>query len=51
MLLPIDGVEPLVVEGKLNVQPPCVSAEAAHEDAGAPVALGSVQRARPLVIC
>ena len=50
VLLPIDGVDSLVVDGKLNVQPPCVSAEAAQEAAGEPVAFGSVQRARPLTI-
>jgi hypothetical protein len=47
----IEGVEPLVVDGKLKAQEPCIRTEAAHDAEGVAKAEGSVQRAMPLIIC
>ena len=50
VLVEIEGVEPLVVDGKLKEQAPCVSTEAAHAEAPMAGMVGCVQRAMPLLI-
>ena len=50
VLVAIDGVEPLVAEGKLNEQLPCVNTEALHEADEDEPAFGTEQRATPLTI-
>ncbi|MDP9124209.1 MAG: hypothetical protein M3N82_06365 [Pseudomonadota bacterium] len=50
MLVAIDGVDPLVVAGKVKEHALCVSTVVEQDATGMANALGCVQRAMPLII-